>query len=93
MAPRSPWQHPYVERVIGRMRCECLDHVVILHEHHLRHILTAYCASDQRCRTPLSLAMDYPEPRPSQAANGGRVMTVPEVGGRHPHYERVAVSP
>jgi putative transposase len=91
IAPRSPWQNPYVERLIGSIRRECLDHVVILHERHLVHILTTYFAYYHHWRTHLSLAMDCPEPRPTQASNRGRVIAVPEVGGLHHHYERVAV--
>jgi putative transposase len=64
IAPRSPWQTPYVERLIGRIRRECLEHVVILHERHLQHILTDYLSYDHRWRTHRSLAMACPEPRP-----------------------------
>jgi len=90
IAPRSPWQNPYVERLIGRIRRECLDHVVVLHEHHLTRILASYFVYYHRWRTHLPLAMDCPEPRPVLAAARGRVIAVPEVGGLHHHYERIA---
>ena len=88
ITPRSPWQNPYVERLIGSIRRECLDHVSLLHERHLRHILTTYFAYYHRWRTHLSLAMDCPEPRPALPADRGRVIVVPEVGGLQHHYER-----
>jgi putative transposase len=90
IAPRSPWQNPYVERLIGSIRRECLDHVIVLHERHLRRLLTRYFAYYHRWRTHLSLAMDCPEPRPVHAPGEGRVVAVPEVKGLHHHYERRA---
>jgi transposase InsO family protein len=90
IAPQSPWQNPYVERLIGSIRRECLDHVLVLHERHLQRILTRYVAYYHRWRTHLSLAMDCPEPRPVLSAGWGRVISVPEVGGLHHHYERQA---
>ena len=63
-APRSPWQNPYVERLIGTLRRECLDHVVVLNETHLRRLLSAYLIYYHGARTHLSLAKDAPEPRP-----------------------------
>jgi hypothetical protein len=62
-APRSPWQNPYVERVIGSIRRECLDHVVIFNERHLRRILPSYVDHYHRTRTHLSLDKDCPESR------------------------------
>jgi transposase InsO family protein len=88
IAPKSPWQNPYVERLIGSIRQECLNHVVVFHERHLARILTSYLAYYHQWRTHLSLAMDCPEPRPVLAADRGRVIVVPEVGGLHHHYER-----
>lgn len=87
IAPRSPWQNPFVERLIGSIRRECLDHVVVFHERHLQRILARYLAYYHRWRTHLSLAMDCPEPRPVSFPTRGRVMAVPEVGGLHHHYE------
>jgi putative transposase len=90
IAPRSPWQNPYVERLIGSLRRECLDHVIVLHEPHLRRILTGYFQYYHRFRTHLSVAMDCPEPRPVHPSALGKVVAVPEVGGLHHHYERCA---
>jgi len=90
IAPRSPWQNPYVERLIGSIRRECLHHVIVLHERHLQRLLTRYFAYYHRWRTHLSLAMDCPAPRPVRAPGEGRVIAVPEVGGLHHHYERRA---
>jgi putative transposase len=90
IAPRSPWQNPYAERVIGSIRRECLNHVVVFHERHLTRILTSYLAYYHQWRTHLSLAMDCPVSRPVHALDRGRVVAVPEVGGLHHHYERQA---
>jgi len=90
-APRSPWQHPYVERVIGSMRRECLDHVIVLNERHLRRVLSAYVDYYHRSRTHLALMKDAPEPRPVVTAiETGRVVALPAVGGLHHRYERRA---
>jgi putative transposase len=90
-APQSPWQNPYVERLIGSIRREVLDHMIILNERHLRRVLHAYLGYYHRWRTHLSLTMDCPHPRPVQSPEVGKVMAVPEVGGLHHHYEhRVA---
>jgi putative transposase len=89
-APRSPWQNPYVERVMGSIRRECLDHVVVLSERHLRRLLHAYLTYYHRSRTHLALGKDAPDPRPVQPADGGRVVAMPEVGGLHHRYERRA---
>jgi transposase InsO family protein len=90
IAPHSPWQNPYVERLIGSIRRELFDHVIVLSESHLRRLLTAYVAYYHRFRTHLSLAMDCPVPRPMHPTDRGRVIAVPEVGGLHHHYERQA---
>jgi putative transposase len=66
IAPRSPWQHPYVERLIGSIRRECLDHVVVLHERHLRRLLTEYVRYYHHWRTHRALEMDCPIPRAVQ---------------------------
>ncbi len=89
-APRSPWQNPYVERVIGSIRRECLDHVVVLDERHLRRILREYVDYYHSCRAHLSLHKDAPEPRPVQPPSMGRVTVVPKVGGLHHYYARLA---
>jgi transposase InsO family protein len=89
-APCSPWQNPYVERLIGSIRRECLDHVIVLGERHLNRLLTSYLAYYHHWRTHLSLEMDCPEPRPIQPCSLGPVHAVLEVGGLHHHYERWA---
>ncbi len=89
-APRSPWQNAYAERLIGSIRRECLDHVIVLSEGHLRRLLATYFHYYHRWRTHLSLDMDCPEARPVQLPDHGTVIEVPEVGGLRYHYERVA---
>jgi len=90
IAPRRPWQNPYVERLIGSIRRECLDHVIVLHERHLRRLLTEYFRYYHRWRTHRALDMDAPVPRQVQPPKVGPVWEVPEVGGLHHHYERRA---
>jgi putative transposase len=87
-APQSPWQNALVERLIGSIRRECLDHVVVLHQRHLRRLLTSYFAYYHRSRTHLSLAKDAPESRAIQ--HGGEIVAIPQVGGLHHRYERQA---
>ncbi len=89
-APRSPWQNPYVERLIGSVRRECLDHVVVLNERHLHHILGKYFDYYHRTRTHLSLGKDSPRSRPIQPRAAGEIVELPEVGGLHHRYERRA---
>ncbi len=89
-APRSPWQNPFVERVIGSIRRECLDHVVVLNEWHLRRILASYLAYYHRSRTHLSLGKDAPDGRPVQPVGAGKIVTFPQVGGLHHRYVRLA---
>ena len=89
-APRSPWQNAYVERLIGSIRRECLDHVIVFDERHLRRVLSAYFEYHHRSRTHLSLDKDCPEPRPVQPPSAGTVVTFPQVGGLHHRYERRA---
>jgi putative transposase len=90
IAPRSPWQNPYVERLIGSIRRECLDHVIVLHERHLRRLLTGYFEYYHHWRTHRALDMDCPVPRPIQWPAAGLITEVPDVGGLHHHYERRA---
>jgi putative transposase len=87
-APRSPWQRAYIERVIGTIRRECLDHVIVLNETSLYRHLQAFCAYYHRTRTHLALRKDSPEPRAVQTPEAGRVISIPEVGGLHHRYER-----
>ncbi len=89
-APRSPWQRAYVERVIGSIRRECLDHVIVFHETSLRRILASYFDYYHRSRTHLSLGKDSPEPRSIQPPEVGRVVALGQVGGLHHRYERRA---
>jgi putative transposase len=90
IASRSPWQNPYVERLIGSIRRDLLDHIIVLNEQHLRRLLAEYMAYYHRYRTHLSLEMDCPEPRPVEPPEAGAVLAIPEVGGLHHHYERWA---
>src|SRR5262245_4849934 len=90
-AARSPWQNPFVERIIGSIRRECLDQVIVLSENHLRRILKSYFEYYHRSRTHLSLAKDAPEPRAKQPPELGVVIEIAEVGGLHHRYERQAV--
>jgi putative transposase len=89
-SPSSPWQNPYAERLIGSIRRECLDHVIVLGERHLRRILAGYLAYYHESRTHLSLEKDAPTPRRVQALTEGDVIAFPAVGGLHHRYERRA---
>ena len=89
-APASPWQNPYVERVIGSIRRECLDHVIVLNETHLRRVLTSYLQYYHRSRTHLALEKDTPDHRPATETSVGPIVVIPEVGGLHHRYERIA---
>ena len=88
--PRSPWQRAYVERVMGSIRREGLDPVLVFHETSLRRILRSYLDYDHRSRTHLSLGKDSPEPRAIQPEPMGKVVALPQVGGLHHRYERRA---
>ena len=87
-APRSPWQNPYVERIVGSIRRDCLDHVIIFNETHLRRVLSCYFRYYHRSRTHLSLNKDCPDPRSIQPPSAGKIVAFPEVGGLHHRYER-----
>ena len=87
-APASPWQNPFVERVIGSIRRECLDHMIIINETQLRRVLAAYVAYYHRSRTHLGLEKDTPDHRSSTPT--GAIVAIPEVGGLHHRYERRA---
>ena len=89
-SPSSPWQNPYAERLIGSIRRECLDHVIVLGERHLRHLLTTYLTYYHGARTHLALEKDAPTPRRVQTPTEGPVIAFPEVGGLHHRYERRA---
>ena len=87
-APRSPWQNPYVERLIGSIRRDCLNHFVILNARHLKRILASYFVYYHGSRTHLGLDKQCPIPR--QVSSIGRIITIPQLGGLHHRYERVA---
>jgi transposase InsO family protein len=89
-APRSPWQNAYAERLIGSIRRECLDHVLVLNEAGLRRILTMYSGYYHEARTHLSLQKDSPSPRPIAAPARGPVVAIPDVGGLHRYDRRAA---
>ena len=81
-APRSPWQNGYCERAIGSIRRECLDHVVVFGERHLRHILLSYMNYHNEIRTHLSLEKDAPISRAVELA--GHILCRPILGGLSP---------
>jgi putative transposase len=89
-APRSPWQNPFVERLIGSIRRECLDHLIIWNERALRRHLHEYVAYYHQWRTHLSLEKDAPLGRAAETLTGRPIVGVPHVGGLHHHYERLA---
>jgi transposase InsO family protein len=89
-APQSPWQNAYVERVIGSIRRECLDHVIVVDARHLRRILSSYFDYYHRSRTHLSLGKDTPEGRSVQPGGTAKIVAFPQVGGLHHRYERLA---
>ncbi len=89
-APKSPWQNPYVERLIGSIRRECLDQVIVLGENHLRRILKSYFVYYHEARTHLSLGKDTPARRETEPPELGKVVALPMVGGLHHRYTRRA---
>lgn len=89
-SPGSPWQNPYVERVIGSIRRECTDHVIVLGERHLRRILRNYVRYYNEARTHLALGKDAPAFRPTQSEHDGTVRCRVHCGGLHHEYYRKA---
>ena len=89
-APRSPWQNAYVERLIGSIRRECLDHVIVLSTAGLRRVLADYVAYYMHTRTHLSLGKDAPSSRPIAPLSAGRIIEIPQVNGLHHRYDRAA---
>ena len=87
-APRSPWQNPHAERLIGSIRRDCLDHFVILNARHLKQTLASYFSYYHGSRTHLGL--DKQCPRTREVSRAGRIVKIPHVGGLHHRYERVA---
>jgi transposase InsO family protein len=89
-APRSPFQNPYAERVIGSIRRECLDHLIIIGEDHLRRILRDYLNYYHNSRPHQALERNSPIPREIEAPVKGKVIAMPQVGGLHHRYRRAA---
>ena len=89
-APRSPWQRAYIERVIGSIRRECIDHVIVLNEASLYRHLKSFMVYYHETRTHLSLKKDSPASRSVQPPSIGSVVALPQVGGLHHRYERRA---
>jgi putative transposase len=90
ISARSPWQNPYVERLIGSIRRECLDHAIVLNERHVRRLLRQYFRYYHGSRTHLGLAKDCPEFRPVESPDDGVIQSEPMVGGLHRRYFRQA---
>jgi putative transposase len=88
--PRAPWQNPLVERLIGSIRRECLDHVLILNEAHLRRVLSGYITYYNTTRPHQALDNHCPRPREVEPPALGRVVAIPQVFGLHHRYTRVA---
>jgi putative transposase len=89
-AARSPWQNAYAERLIGPIRRECLDHVIIANERGLRHDLHAYVEYYLKARTHLSLDKDAPVSRRVSSPDDDDLVAIPRLGGVHDQYERRA---
>ena len=89
IAPRSPWQNPFVERLIGSTRRDCLDHVIVLNDSHLGQILSSFFDYYHYDITQYGLGKDTPVERPVQPrpAKGTKVIELPRVGGLHHRYE------
>jgi putative transposase len=90
IAPCSPWQNPFVERWIGTLRRECLDHVIVLNEAHLMQIVASFLEYYHRARPHQSLAQNAPEPRSVEPPERGPVVAESLVGGLHHRYRRCA---
>jgi len=90
IAPHSPWQNPYCERVIGSIRRECLDHMIVLNETHLKRILTSYLQYYHDSRCHLSLDRNSPTPRDVEPPSLGEVVSIPQANGLHHRYTRRA---
>jgi transposase InsO family protein len=87
ISPRSPWQNAYVERLIGTLRRDCLDHVLIFGKADLRRVLTTYSTYYNEMRTHLGLRKDTPLPRPVRRS--GAIVAVPILSGLHHRYARI----
>jgi transposase InsO family protein len=87
IAPRSPWQNGFAERLIGSIRRECLDHIIVFGEAHLRRVLRTYASYYNGARTHRSLDKDAPVHRPTQRI--GPLRSHPVLGGLHHQYVRI----
>jgi transposase InsO family protein len=87
ITPGSPWQNGFAERLIGSIRRECVDHIAVLSEAHLRRILQYYARYYNDIRTHRSLDKDAPVSRLVQLT--GSIKSRPILGGLHHHYGRV----
>jgi transposase InsO family protein len=87
ITPRSPWQNGVAERLIGTLRRECLDQIIVFGEAHLRKILCAYAAYYNQARTHLALQKNAPIKRPVQRF--GRIIAIPVLAGLHHQYARM----
>ena len=89
-APRSPWQNGIIERFIGSVRRECLDHIIVFNTRGLHRVLKQYIEYYEQSRTHLALDKDAPRSRAVSASTAGRIIAIPKVGGLHHRYERTA---
>jgi hypothetical protein len=89
-APRSPWQNPYAERLIASIRRECLNHVIVYNDRHLKRLLRSYFAYYHAARTHLALEKQCPQRRPIEQSSRGKIIAFPHVGGLHQEYRRAA---
>ncbi len=87
---KSPWQNPFIERLIGSIRRECTDHSIILNEQHLRNIMNDYKEYYNKMRPHLSLNRNSPMPRCIKSIEEGDVVSTPVLGGLHHLYSRAA---
>jgi transposase InsO family protein len=90
IAPRSPWQNPFIERLIGSIRRECLDHILVINEAHLLRVLREYFAYYHDSRPHQSLDGNAPRPREIEPPSQGQIIAEPQVGGLHHRYRRAA---
>ena len=90
ISPRSPWQNPYVERLVGSIRRECLDRVIVFNERQLRQVLQSYVEYYREVRPHRALFHDSPISRAVESPERGDVIEVPLLGGLHHHYLRQA---
>jgi putative transposase len=87
-APHSPWQNPYCERIVGTLRRELLDHVIVVNERHLYRLLSSYLTYYHQARPHMSLDHNAPEPRAVEGPEHGHIVAEPMVGGLHHRYRR-----